>query len=490
MPENASNKALSRRIEELEQSNRLLQQEIQGLRERENHSSSLLAGIPVGLYRTDPEGRILEANPALVEMLGYGVRESLLLTNSVQFFVNPEDLKEQRRILKRDGILRGFEMELRRADGSTFWVKDSAKVVENGDGDVFFEGSLEDIDERKKMERSLLKSQHNMRGILDATLETIVLIDREGMIIAANKTASLRLGIDIKDLIGSCVYDNFPADVAENRKRKWEKVFAEGSPLSFEDSRNGRTYAQSAYPVFDDKNDRVEHVVLFASDITESKRAEEELRRRKNLLERIFEILPIGLWFADKDGTLLRGNPMGVQIWGAEPKVPISEYGVFKAWRLPSREPLAPEDWALAKTIRNGVTIVDELLEIESFDGKRKTILNYTAPVLDDNGNVDGAIVVNLDISDRKTLESQLRQAHKMEAIGTLASGIAHDFNNTLGGIMSGLELVEQEIRAPAGARCRALRPRPEPPADRSGRSCPAPPDCRRRPSRRGRRWP
>jgi two-component system, cell cycle sensor histidine kinase and response regulator CckA len=101
------------------------------------------------------------------------------------------------------------------------------------------------------------------------------------------------------------------------------------------------------------------------------------------------------------------------------------------------------------KTIRNGETIVDELLEIESFDGKRKTILNYTAPVLDDNGQVDGAIVVNLDISDRAALEDQLLQAQKMESIGRLAGGVAHDFNNMLGVILGYSEMLLEQV--PAG---------------------------------------
>ncbi len=177
------------------------------------------------------------------------------------------------------------------------------------------------------------------------------------------------------------------------------------------------------------------------SDITERKQAEDELRKRENLLNRIFEVLPAGLWLADKDGMLLRGNPAGVRIWGGEPHVPISEYGVFKAWRLPKRELIEAEDWALAKTVREGLTINDELLEIESFDGKKKTILNYTAPILDENGKVDGAIVVNLDISDRKALEEQLSQAQKMESVGRLAGGVAHDFNNMLSVIIGNAEL-------------------------------------------------
>ena len=70
---------------------------------------------------------------------------------------------------------------------------------------------------------------------------------------------------------------------------------------------------------------------------------------------------------------------------------------------------MAPDDWALAHTIRDKVTIVDELLEIDAFDGTKKTILNYTATVLDAQGEVQGAIVVNLNITERKQAEESLR---------------------------------------------------------------------------------
>ncbi len=152
------------------------------------------------------------------------------------------------------------------------------------------------------------------------------------------------------------------------------------------------------------------HFITTVVDITERKRAEEELAKREHLLQKIFDVLPIGLWFADGDGTLLRGNPAGVRIWGAEMRVGPSEYGVFKARRLPSGEPVGAHDWALVRTVQEGLTIVDEVLEIDAFDGETKTILNYSAPVLDDNGRVEGAIVVNLDITALRKAEESLRK--------------------------------------------------------------------------------
>lgn len=141
--------------------------------------------------------------------------------------------------------------------------------------------------------------------------------------------------------------------------------------------------------------------------VVDQKKAEEDLRENEKLLNKVFDSIPIGLWFADKSGKLIRGNPAGVKIWGAEPKVGIEEYGVFKAKRLPSGQEIQPDEWALARTIRDGVTITDELLEIEAFDGKKKIIINHSIPVYDENKEISGAIVINQDVTQKIKAEEE-----------------------------------------------------------------------------------
>ncbi|MFP4557663.1 MAG: PAS domain S-box protein [Bacteroidales bacterium] len=158
-----------------------------------------------------------------------------------------------------------------------------------------------------------------------------------------------------------------------------------------------------------DKKGKALRIVGTHVDITQRKDAENEILKRELLLNKIFDVLPIGLWFADEKGKLQRGNPAGVKIWGAEPTVPMEEYGVLKARRLPSGEEIAPDEWALAKTIKYGKTITDELIEIEAFDGKKRVVLNYAAPVIDNKGEMLGAIVVNNDITNLHKAQENLR---------------------------------------------------------------------------------
>ena len=310
-----------------------------------------------------------------------------------------------------------------------------------------------DITEQKRAEQALRESEERFASAFEYAPIGIALMSPTGQWLKVNRAVCGLLGYSAEELVAKTFQDlTHPDDLATDLAAAEQVLTGTVATYQLEKRyfhKQGRViWALLSVSSVRDQVGRPRLFIAQMVDISERKRMEEELRRREHQLQKILEILPIGLWFADRNGVLLRGNPMGVQIWGGESRVPPAEYGIFKAWRLPSREPVGPDESALAKTIRDGVTIVDELLEIETFDGKRKTILNYSAPVFDDGGNIDGAIVVNLDISDRKALESQLLQAQKMESIGRLAGGVAHDFNNMLSVILGHAELALHTLDA------------------------------------------
>ena len=128
----------------------------QSLREREIRYRSLFEGVPIGLYVTTPEGLILEANPALVEMLGYPDKDSLLGVKASEIYADPADREKERTHLAQEGIVQDFETQLRKQDGTTIWVRDTCRVVYDEDGRIrSYEGSLQDITEQKEYERKL-----------------------------------------------------------------------------------------------------------------------------------------------------------------------------------------------------------------------------------------------------------------------------------------------------------------------------------------------
>jgi diguanylate cyclase (GGDEF)-like protein/PAS domain S-box-containing protein len=128
----------------------------EALSESEASYRRLFEEIPEGLYRTDYSGKILDANPSLVAMLGYSQRERFLELKSADLFLDPADREREQRLLEQDGLVRGFEVQLRKQDGEIIWVRDTVHTVRDATGRIlYYEGSLEDITDRKRLLESL-----------------------------------------------------------------------------------------------------------------------------------------------------------------------------------------------------------------------------------------------------------------------------------------------------------------------------------------------
>ncbi|UCC62876.1 MAG: PAS domain S-box protein, partial [Anaerolineae bacterium] len=136
------------------------------LRKSEERYRTLFDGVPVGLYRSTPSGEMVDANLALVEMLGYPSREGYLKVDSATVYVNPQDRLRWQTLMEREGVVRDFETRMRRHDDTVIWVNDTARAVKDERGQVlYYEGSLEDITESKQAENELRKYQEHLEEL-------------------------------------------------------------------------------------------------------------------------------------------------------------------------------------------------------------------------------------------------------------------------------------------------------------------------------------
>jgi two-component system, NarL family, sensor histidine kinase UhpB len=150
-------------------------------RQAEEKYRGIFENAVEGIFQTTVEGRFVTANPALARMLGYDSPEGLLekVSNiAEQLYLDPERRAEFGRVVRRDDFVRGFETQAYRKDGSVMWASVSARAVRDAEGElVGYEGTVEDITERKQAERALREIREAERRRIARELHDVVLQD-------------------------------------------------------------------------------------------------------------------------------------------------------------------------------------------------------------------------------------------------------------------------------------------------------------------------
>ena len=138
----------------------------------------------------------------------------------------------------------------------------------------------------------------------------------------------------------------------------------------------------------------------------------DELQRNERLLRLVLDALPDGVAVVDRSGDIILSNPASQRIWSGSILSGRARYAGSKAWWHATGKRLAPEEWGSVRAFRNGETSVNEVLDIEAFDGVRKVIQNSAVPIRDPDGRITGAVIVNEDISARTTAERELSDSY------------------------------------------------------------------------------
>ncbi|WNG51317.1 PAS domain-containing protein [Archangium minus] len=146
-------------------------------------------------------------------------------------------------------------------------------------------------------------------------------------------------------------------------------------------------------------------------------------------LRALLRMMPVGVFIVDAQGRLVEANPAAETIWGgALPQVGLEGYGVFEGYWPGSSQRLKPQEWALARTLRDGQPVVNEEVEIIGFDGVRRTVLHSTTALKDEQGTILGAVAVKVDITPRRQAEHA--KAFLAEATRLLVESL--DWESTL----------------------------------------------------------
>jgi len=417
------------------------------------HSSFEESGIGMALISTD--GRWLRVNRALCDFLGRTPDD--LVGLSVEGVSHPDDAlagQEAMRLLQA-GECRTYTMEKRyvRPSGGVAWALLNVSLIPSSEGEPgHFIAGIQDLTERKQSEMVLRESEMRYRLLVQSSGEVVWDWDLITDEVTWDPATGPLLDYDRSQLgdTASWWYERIHPSDRERVVASIDAAISQSAVAWTDEYRFRR--ADGSYAVMQDR------VHIGLNDAGIPVRAISAMSGLSNAhgahrhLQQVLDALQVGVSVIDKHGRIVVTNSSEKQLWGggaAEPQ----EFGDHKAWWADTGEAVRPEEWGAARAIQ-GEFSADEEVTIETPDGAQKIIRNSATPILDDTGEIVGAVNVSEDITSTRAAEaSRTREeeeslrAEKMDAIGRLAGGVAHDFNNLLTGILSYSDLILQDLR-------------------------------------------
>lgn len=382
------------------------------LRESEERFRMLTENALVGIYLYDANG-FLYVNPAMASVFGYTPEELIGKLGPLDL-THPDD-----RPLARENIRRRLSGEVRevryrfrgrRKDGSTVYVEaHGARVDYQGRPAVL--GSLIDVTERQRWEERLANERALLRTLVDHLPVALYLKDTEGRKTLVNPIDQKNLGVrSEEEALGKTDFDFFPPDQAAAFWADDQQVLRTGQPVLNREERVTRPdgtelwLLTSKVPIRDAQG-RITGLAGIGLDITELKRARDQLAAERTLMRTLLNTLPLAVYAKDITGRKTLTNPVDLQFMGASSEEEVLGKSDFDFYPPEQAEVFAAEDRQVMET---GEPILGREDLITLRDGRQAWLLTYKAPLRDAHGRVIGLAGCGLDITDRKKAEEAL----------------------------------------------------------------------------------
>ncbi|MGB2807213.1 MAG: PAS domain S-box protein [Sedimentisphaerales bacterium] len=380
----------------------------EALRRSEIQFREIFENTPVGVYRTTPDGRVLMANPALVHMLGFSSFEELSQRNLEEEGFEPQYRRSIfREEIERKGRIVSWESIWTTQDGKNLHVIENARIVRDEDGRIlYYEGTAENITERKKAEEALTESEEKFRNLSEQS-PNMIFINKRGRVVYANKKCEEVMGYKREEFYHpdfdfmTLIAPEFRQFINTNLSRhiKGEEIKPYEYGLITKNGEKLDAIITTRLMKYDGENS----ILGTITDITERKQTEEKLRVREQTLRAFLNAPTESAILVDTEGTILEINRIAAQRLGksAEELIGMGIYDYLPADIAESRKARGVE------VIRSGKPL--------RFQDERagRYYDNNIYPVFDDEGKVSAFGVFSGDITENKQAQEALKESEE-----------------------------------------------------------------------------